>query len=71
MVKCHVLFEVWIDFVSIIKTSVGFKGLNLYSDSPEILYTVATVFHSSQFLQYLFVQNVIVAIQLLASSQTL
>jgi hypothetical protein len=33
MVKCGVLFEVRTDFLSIIKTSVGFKGGGLCKDS--------------------------------------
>jgi uncharacterized protein (UPF0297 family) len=28
MVKCGVLFEVWTEFLNIIYTSLGFKGLN-------------------------------------------
>jgi hypothetical protein len=27
MVKCGILFEVWAEFLNIIKTSFGFKGL--------------------------------------------
>jgi hypothetical protein len=28
MVTCDVLFEVWTEFLNIIQTSFGFKGLN-------------------------------------------
>jgi hypothetical protein len=33
MVMCGVLFEVWTDFLSIIKTSIGFRVLNMLMKS--------------------------------------